>query len=274
MNKTIVKPILFYLFASVLAFFILIPFFWMISTSLKGYGALMSIPIQWIPETISFKSFAQIFAIFPFARAIFNSAFVSILSTTITILSASMAAYVFAKIKFRAREKLFLVVLATMMIPGQVTVIPIFLVLKKLGLINTFTGLIAPTIFNAFAIFMLRQYIKDIPDDFINAAVMDGASYFRIFRSVIMPLSVPIIMTLGVITFMGAWNDYFWPLIILSDKTKMTLSLALSQLNGQYVSKYNILMAGSLLSMIPIIVIYIFAQKYFTSGLQLGGIKG
>ncbi len=274
MSKTIAKPIFFYLFASLLAFFILIPFFWMISTSLKSYGALMSIPIRWIPETISFKSYAKVFVIFPFARAIFNSAFVSVLSTVITILSASMAAYVFAKIRFKGRERLFLVVLATMMIPSQVTVIPIFLVLKKLGLINTFTGLIAPTIFNAFAIFMLRQHMKDIPDDFIDAAVIDGASYFRIFRSVILPLSMPIITILGVITFMGAWNDYFWPLVILYDKAKMTLSLALSQLNGQHTDMYNILMAGSLLSMIPIIVIYIFAQKYFMSGLQLGGIKG
>ncbi|MEW5816342.1 MAG: carbohydrate ABC transporter permease, partial [Spirochaetota bacterium] len=151
---------------------------------------------------------------------------------------------------------------------------PIFLVLKNLKLVNTFAGLIAPTIFNAFAIFMLRQQMKTISDDFIAAAVIDGASYFRIFLSVVLPLSVPIIATLGVINFMNVWNDYYWPLIILYDKAKMTLTLALSQLNGQYESKYHILMAGSLLSMVPIIMIYIFAQKYFTTGLQLGGIKG
>jgi multiple sugar transport system permease protein len=273
MPNRLYKPLFFYLFASALAIFALIPFFWMISTSLKSKGALISIPIQWIPETVSYEGYKKIFTLFPFEKAIFNSAFVSVASTALIILSALMAAYVFAKIEFKGREIVFAVFLATMMVPGQVTTIPIFLVLKEFHLLNSFTGLLLPTIFNPFAVFMLRQYIKTIHNDFLDAAFMDGASQPKVFLRVIVPLSMPIIATLGVITFQGAWNDYFWPLVVLSDKAKMTLPLALSSLNGQYGSEYNTLMAGSLISMLPIIILYMFAQGFFKSGLQMGGIK-
>lgn len=274
MHKRLFKKTLFYFFASILSLFILIPFFWMISTSLKEKGALLTVPVQWIPEKISFQAYRKIFELFPFARALFNSTFIAVAVTFITVLSATMAAYVFAKITFRGRERLFKLYLATMMVPGQVTIIPIFLVLNSLGLINSFRGLILPSIFNAFAVFMLRQQIKTIPDDYIDAAVIDGASHFGIFKNVIIPLSSSIIATLTIITFMGSWNDYFWPLIVLNDRNKMTLPLALNQLNGQYSSQYNVIMAGSLISMLPIIIVYAFAQNYFKSGLQLGGIKG
>ena len=273
MLKSYWRPLSFYVFATLLALFALIPFVWMLSTSLKTKGALTEIPIQWIPDPFSFDGYVKVFTLFPFARAIANSAFVSVSATAITIFSALMAAYVFAKIQFRGREALFALFLATMMVPGQVTIIPIFLVLKELSLLNTFTGLRLPSIFNAFAVFMLRQFIKTVHDDFLDAAFMDGASQFGVFRKIIIPLSAPIIATLGIITFMGAWNDYFWPLVILSDRAKMTLPLALSSLNGQYGNEYNTLMAGSLISMLPIILLYLFAQRFFKSGMQLGGIK-
>jgi multiple sugar transport system permease protein len=143
-----------------------------------------------------------------------------------------------------------------------------------MGLLNTYTGLILPSIFNAFGIFMLRQYMNSISNEFIEAAILDGANYYTIFYQIMIPLCMPVIATLGVITFMGAWNDYFWPLIVLSDINKMTLPVALSQLNGQYSTEYNTLMAGSLISMAPILIVYAFAQKYFEAGLQLGGVKG
>jgi multiple sugar transport system permease protein len=273
MLKRWYKPLSFYVFSTALGLFALIPFFWMLSTSLKSKGALMIIPIQWIPEQISFEGYIKIFTLFPFGRAIFNSAFVSVAATIITLSSALMAAYVFAKIEFKGREILFALFLATMMIPGQVTIIPVFLVLKNLHLLNTFTGLLIPGIFNAFAIFMFRQFIKTIHNDYLDAAFMDGASQMNVFWRIIVPMSTPVIATLAIITFMGAWNDYFWPLVILSDKAKMTLPLALNSLNGQYASDYNTLMAGSLISMAPIILLYMFAQRFFKSGLQLGGIK-
>lgn len=273
-KRNAVDKILFYLFASILGLLILIPFFWMVITSLKDRQNVLTVPIQWIPDPISFKSYEDVFTLFPFGTAILNSLFVSVLTTLITLLSASMAAYAFAKVEFKSREKLFGIYLATMMVPGQVTIIPMFIVLNQLKLVNSFAGLLAPSIFNAFAIFMLRQQMKSISNDYIDAGIIDGASHFRIFRSVIVPLASPVMATLGVITFMGAWNDYFWPLVILTDPKKMTLSLALQNLNGQYPSFYNVLMAGSLISMLPILVIYGFAQKYFKAGLQVGGIKG
>jgi len=264
----------FYLIASIIAMVILIPFFWMISTSLKERGALMTIPIQWIPDKVSFEAYQKLFKVFPFGRSILNSFYVAVMTTFITISSAAMAAYVFAKIEFKGREKIFALYLATMMIPGQVTMIPNFLVLKYMGLLNTFTGLMLPSLINAFGTFILRQNMMTIPNDYIEAAVIDGASHFTIFYKVILPLNKPILAALAIITFIGTWNSYLWPLIILSSKDKMTLPVGLSLLNGQYGSQYNLLMAGGLMSIIPILIIFLFAQKYFEKGLSLGGIKG
>lgn len=273
-NKEIWRKILFYSIISIIAVIIIIPFFWMISTSLKERGALMAIPIQWIPDKVSFEAYQKLFKIFPFGRAIFNSMYVAIMTTFITISSAAMAAYVFAKIEFKGREKIFVLYLATLMIPGQVTMIPNFIILKYMGLLNTFTGLMIPSLINAFATFILRQNMKVIPNDYIEAAVIDGASHLTIFCKVILPLIKPIIAALGIITFMGTWNSYLWPLIILTSKNKMTLPVGLSLLSGQHGAEYNLLMAGSLISIIPILIVFLFTQKYFEKGLSLGGIKG
>ncbi|RCW60373.1 MULTISPECIES: carbohydrate ABC transporter permease [Halanaerobium] len=266
--------IFFYFSATLIAIFMLLPFFWMISTSLKSSGSVMTIPIQWIPENPGFNSYRKVFEIFPFARSIFNSVFVAVATTLITVLSSAMAAYVFAKFEFKGREILFSLYLATLMIPKQVTMIPNFLIIREIGLLNTFTGLMLPSLFNAFATFMLRQNIKTVPDSYIEAAVMEGSSQFRIFKDIILPLVKPTLATLTVITFMEAWNRYLWPLIVLTDRSKMTLPVGLSLLNGQYGEQYNLLMAGSLISIIPMLLVYIFAQKYFEKGLSVGGIKG
>lgn len=273
-SKRSSNVIIFYVITTVLALFILLPFFWMVSTSLKSRGALMALPIEWIPKKISFEGYTKLFDVFPFGRTVLNSIFVSIVTTIVSLTSALMAAYAFSKLDFKGKNTLFSLYLATMMIPSQVTTIPIFIVLKYMGLLNTYTGLILPSIFNAFGIFMLRQYMNSISNEFIEAAILDGANYYTIFYQIMIPLCMPVIATLGVITFMGAWNDYFWPLIVLSDRNKMTLPVALSQLNGQYSTEYNTLMAGSLISMVPILIVYAFAQKYFEAGLQLGGVKG
>jgi multiple sugar transport system permease protein len=258
----------------IFSFFTLLPFFWMVSTSLKKTKALTVLPIQWFPDEISFDGFVKIFDIFPFDKAIFNSIFISVLITFVTVMSASMAAYVFSKINFKGREALFGIYIATMMIPANITMIPNYLTLKHLSLLNSYVGIMLPSLFNAFGTFMIRQYMRTIPDDFVEAAVLDGASQLRIFFKMILPLSKPAIATLTVITFMGAWNDYLWPLIVLTDKNKMTLPVGLSLLNGQHQSDYNMLMAGALISMIPILLIYTFAQRYFEQGLSVGGIKG
>ena len=273
-RKGIVHKLAFYVCATVIGFLNMMPFFWMISTSLKARKALLVLPIQWIPESPSFEAYTRLFQLFPFGRAILNSVFISVTTTVIVVMSSSMAAYVFAKIPFKGRELVFTLFLMTMMIPGQVTMIPNFLVLRYLGLLNTYLGVLLPTVFNAFATFLLRQNIRVIPDAYSEAAIIDGASHFTIFWRIIIPLSRPALAALSVITFMGTWNDYLWPLIVFTDRTKMTLPVGLGLLNTQYGNQYNLLMAGGLISMAPILLLYSVAQKYFEQGLSIGGIKG
>ena len=264
----------YYVVSILIAVVAMIPFLWMISTSLKSRGALMSIPIEWIPAEPSLDAYGEVFSRFPFLKTIGNSLFISVSYTVITLISASMAAFAFAKIRFRCANLLLKLYLATMMIPTQVTMIPLFVIMNNLGLINTYPSVILPSLFRAFAVFMLVQQMRGIPNDYIEAAELDGAGLFRIYRTVVLPLSGSAIATLTITTFMESWNDYLWPLLMLNDKNKMTLTLALNSLNGQYGTEYNILMAGSLLSMIPIVVIYALAQKYFKEGLMAGGVKG
>ena len=264
----------YYVVSIVLAVIALIPFMWMISTSLKSRGALMSIPIEWIPAEPTLDGYAKVFSRFPFLRTIGNSLLISVAYTIITLISASMAAFAFAKLRFRGSGAILSVYIATMMIPTQVTMIPLFVVMNRLGLIDSYASVILPSMFKPFAVFLLVQQMKTIPNDYIDAARIDGAGLFQTYRKVALPLCIPTLATLAVTTFMESWNDYLWPLLMLTDRNKMTLPIALSTLNGQYSTEYNVLMAGSLISMIPIIIIYIAAQKQFMSGLMAGGIKG
>ena len=273
-NKNAVRIILFYLLTFGIALIVVIPFFWMVSASLKSKGAIMQIPIEWIPQNPTLNSYKTVFTRFPLVQAIINSFGITIAYTVITILSASMAAFAITKIKFPYADIIFKLFLASMMIPTQVTLIPLFVIMNKLGLINTYPSVILPSLFRAFAVFLLVQQMRGIPNDFMEAAKIDGAGMFRIYAIVIMPLTKSAIATLTITTFMECWNDYLWPLLMLSDKTKMTLTLALNSLNGQYGTEYNLLMAGSLISMLPIMCIYAFAQKYFKAGLMSGGVKG
>lgn len=272
-HKKNLGTLFYYLFSILLAIAAIIPFLWMISTSLKSRGALMSIPIEWIPKEPSLVAYAKVFGKFHFFRTIGNSLLISVSYTLITLLSASMAAFAFAKMRFPFGNGIFKVYLATMMIPTQVTMIPLFVIMNKMGLINTYSSVILPSIFRPFAIFLLVQQIKTIPNGFVEAARIDGANLFQIYRKVLLPLCAPALATLAVTTFMESWNDYLWPLLMLTDSAKTTLPIALSTLNGQYATEYNVLMAGSLISMIPIIITYICAQKYFKNGLMDGGIK-
>lgn len=272
--KRKINKILFYVVAIALAVVAMIPFLWMISTSLKSRGALMAIPIQWIPENPTLDAYIKVFSKFPFAKTIGNSLFISVSYTVITLLSSSMAAFAFAKLKFPGNDLIFKCYLATMMIPTQVTMIPLFVIMNKMGLIDSYASVILPSIFRPFAVFMLVQQMRTIPNDFLDAAKIDGANLFQVFGKVALPLCAPSLATLSITTFMESWNDYLWPLLMLTDKNKMTLPIALSTLNGQYATEYNVLMAGSLISMIPIIIIYICAQKYFKNGMMSGGIKG
>lgn len=264
----------YYIISILLAVLALIPFLWMISTSLKSRGALMSIPIEWIPAEPTLDAYTEVFSRFPFLRTIGNSLFISVAFTLITLVSASMAAFAFAKLRFRGSGVILSIYIATMMIPTQVTMIPLFVVMNRLGLIDSYASVILPSMFKPFAVFLLVQQMKTIPNDYLDAARIDGAGLFHICFRVALPLCIPTLATLAVTTFMESWNDYLWPLLMLTDRNKMTLPIALSTLNGQYNTEYNVLMAGSLISMIPIIIIYIAAQKQFKAGLMAGGTKG
>ena len=264
----------YYVVSILLAVVAMIPFLWMISTSLKSRGALMSIPIEWIPDEPTLDAYREVFSRFPFMRTIGNSLLVSVSFTLITLISASMAAFAFAKIRFRGSDVILKLYLAMMMIPTQVTMIPLFIIMNRLGLIDSYASVILPSIFKPFAVFMLVQQMKSIPNDYLDAARVDGAGIFHVYGRIALPLCAPTLATLAVTTFMESWNDYLWPLLMLTDRNKMTLPIALSTLNGQYNTEYNVLMAGSLISMIPIIIIYLCAQKQFKNGLMAGGIKG
>lgn len=273
-TKKRVNTVCFYVIAIGLAVIAMIPFLWMISTSFKSRGALMSIPIQWLPKEPTWAAYIKVFSKFPFAKTIGNSLFISVSYTVITLLSSSMAAFAFAKLRFTGSKLLLGGYLATMMIPTQVTMIPLFVIMNRLGLTDSYASVIMPSIFRPFAVFMLVQQMRTIPNDFLDAARIDGASVFQSFRQVALPLCAPSLATLSITTFMESWNDYLWPLLMLSDKNKMTLPIALSTLNGQYNTEYNVLMAGSLISMIPILIIYMIAQKQFKDGMMAGGLKG
>lgn len=273
-TKNILGNVGFYVISILIAIIVMIPFFWMLSTSLKSKGALMALPVQWIPEEPTLDAYIQVFKRFPFLRAVGNSLFITVSYTLITILSASMAAFAFTKIKFPFADGIFKLYLASMMIPTQVTLIPLFIIMNRMSLTDTYASVICPSLFKAFGIFLLVQNMKSIPNDFIEAARIDGAGMWYIYRKIMLPLSAPAIATLAITTFMDSWNDYLWPLVMLSNRDKMTITLALNSLNGQYATEYNVLMAGSLISMIPIIIVYIGANSRMKSGIMVGGVKG
>lgn len=273
-TKNIFGDIGFYAISIIIAIIVMIPFFWMLSTSLKSKGALMALPVQWIPEEPTLDAYVQVFKRFPFLRAVGNSLFITVSYTLVTILSSSMAAFAFTKIRFPFADGIFKLYLASMMIPTQVTLIPLFIIMNGMNLTDTYASVICPSLFKAFGIFLLVQNMKSIPNDFIEAAQIDGARMWYIYRKIMLPLSAPAIATLAITTFMDSWNDYLWPLVMLSDRNKMTITLALNSLNGQYATEYNVLMAGSLISMIPIIIVYIGANSRMKSGIMVGGVKG
>lgn len=253
---------------------LIFPFVWMLSGSFKDNLEVVKMPPTLIPETFRFSNYTEITQYFPIYKFLWNSIFVSVITTLGQILVCTMAAFIFAKVTFKGRETLFILYLITMMIPMQVTMTPLFIIFQKLHLINTFAGLMLPGIFSAYGTFLMRQHIMTIPDPLLEAAFMDGASYVRVFRSVILPLSKPAMATLAIFAFMASWNNFLWPLIITSDKNLMTLPIGLSKLQGRWATEWNILMAGNVVSFIPILIVFLFASRYFIKGVTMSGVKG
>ena len=273
-RKTLLSNLGFYVFAGGIGLIIVVPLYWMIVTAFKTQTAIFTYPIEWFPKEITLQNFVDLFARFPFGKVLVNSAIVSVSYSIISIVTCSMAAFAFAKIPFRGSEVLLKVYLATLMIPFQSTLIPLFMLFNSAGLSNTFGSVIIPSLFRVFGIFLLVQHMRTIPDDYIDAARIDGASYFTILWKVILPLSLPVIAGYAVITFMDAWNDYLWPLVMLTKPEMMTVPVALGMVNGQFERNFGVQMAGSLISIVPVVLIYLAAQSKMKDGLTLGGIKG
>ena len=252
----------------------IVPFAWMISTSLKSGQYVLSMPPQLIPNPATLDSYRRIFELYPIGRMLFNSLFVAGLTTVGQLVTCSMAAYAFARLKFRGHNFVFLLYLATLMVPFQVTITPLFILMRIFGWINTYQGLILPGVFSAFGTFMLRQAFMTIPAEYEEAAYMDGASPLTIFLKIILPLSKPALATLSVFAFMGSWNSFMWPLFIVREETLMTLPVGLATLQGRWLTEWNLVMAGAVITVLPMLLLYLFAQKYLVQGYVMSGLKG
>lgn len=265
-----------YLLLILLALVVLIPFYWMFLTSIQPLSEVFVSSIRWIPRRITFSAYVDAFTspALPFGRLFLNSVFVATSVTVLQILTSSLAAYSFARLRYPGRDKLFLVYLATLMIPAQVTMIPNFIVLKTLGWIDTYQGLILPMAFNPFGVFLLRQYFLTIPYELEDAARIDGASFFQCYWHIILPLSGPAVAALSIFTFLAQWNEFLWPLIVTNKLEMFTLSVGLQYFQGLEFAQWPQMMATSLASMLPVLIVYLFQQRRFVQGIALTGLTG
>lgn len=253
----------------------LIPFLWMISTSLKRPGMVFTFPPQWIPRPAYWSNYVLVFQLTPFARYLGNTAVYAVLATIGQLLSCSLGGFVFARLRFPGKNLIFLSLLATMMVPYQVTMIPTFMLFRTLGWLDSYRPLIVPAFTGgAFGVFLLRQYFLTVPFELVDAAKIDGAGWLTIYWRVFLPLAMPALATLGVFSFMNAWNDLLGPLIYLNSTGKYTVSIALAFFQGQHKVEWSALMAASIMSLVPVLVLYFAgAQKYFVQGIATVGIK-
>lgn len=254
------------------------PLLWMVATSLKEAGQVFAEAKvwwqEWVPTTFVWQNYWNVWDVVPFARFYVNSIFVSLCITVGQVVTSAMAAYAFARLNFPGRDRLFFGYLATMMIPGAVTMIPVFILLRWLGWIDSYKALILPGIFSAYGTFMLRQFFLTLPKDLEDAAKIDGCSYRRIFWHIILPLSKPALATLTTFTFMGSWMNLMWPLIVVNTHTKYTLPVGLAYFQGIHGTDWTLLMAASMMMIFPILLVFLFNQRFFVEGIKLTGIKG
>lgn len=253
-----------------------LPFLWMLSTSLKEQQYILKTPPELIPNPLTFSSYTGLAERIDLGRTFFNSIMVAAVGTVGQIIVAAMAAYAFSRLEWHGRNTVFLLYLATMMVPAVVLVVPQFILVRQLGWMNTYAALIVPGLFSAFGTFLLRQSLMSIPKDFEEAALVDGANHFTIFWRIIMPLSRPAIATLAVFSFMGYWNNYLYPLFVARQEAVMTLPIALATLQAgpRALTEWNMVMAGAVITVLPILVAYLLAQRWFVRGVMSSGIKG
>ncbi len=263
------------------------PFVWMVTASFQSIGDMFRWPPSWIPRNPSFDNYVTFFEQERIGRLFFNSAYVALSVTALQLFTSSLAAYTFAKRRFPGRDLLFLLTLGTLMIPGQVTLIPNYVILKNIpffggndwtgsggsGWLDSYWGLIVPSSVSAFGIFLMRQYMKTIPDDLLDAARVDGATEFRIFAQIVMPLCRPALAALGIFTFTYQWDDFFWPLVIISSEELRTLPLGLALFVTRNRTAWDLLMAGSVITTVPVLLVFLFFQRHFIRGIAVTGMK-
>ncbi|MBW7455108.1 carbohydrate ABC transporter permease [Paenibacillus sepulcri] len=252
-----------------------LPFVWMVLSALKDLSQVFIVPPKWIPSPFVWSNFKDSLTALPFGRAYFNSFYINVIVVLSQLLTCSMAAYAFAKIRFPMREPLFLMFLATMMVPGQVTIIPLYLIMKNIGWLDSHLSIIVPSaLLNAFGVFLLRQFFKGIPKEMEEAAIVDGANRWTIYSRIMLPLIKPALSALGIFTFLGMWNNFFNPLIFLNSPDKFTVPMMLNLYRGMYATDWTLMMAGAAIALIPVLIVYIIGQRYIIEGVTLSGIKG
>lgn len=256
------------------AIFALAPMLWMLSASFMPTGTANSYPPPLIPRHPTLDHYRTLFGQLAVGRYMFNSAVIATAATLLSLLVNSLAGYAIAKLRFRGRDNVYRVMSAALLIPVQVTMLPLFLLLKELGLVNSYWGAIIPSIATIFGIFLIRQYAMGIPDDLLDAARIDGAGEFRIYWSIVLPVIRPILATLAIWTFLASWNDFLWPLVVLTDDARYTLPVALASLSGEHVQDTELMMAGAVVTVFPVVLVFLLLQRAYVQGVMVGSVKG
>ncbi|MGH8033261.1 MAG: carbohydrate ABC transporter permease [Luteimonas sp.] len=250
------------------------PLLWMLSVSFMQVGEASHFPPPLLPSAPTLDNYHALFARAGMGRYLINSLLIASCVSVLSLLFNTMAGYAFAKLRFAGRERMFRVLLAALVIPAQVAMMPLFLLLKEFALVNTYAGAVVPGMATIFGIFLVRQYARSIPDEMLEAARIDGAGEFRIFFQIVIPALKPILVTLAIFSFLGAWNDFMWPLIVLSDQSLQTLPVALASLSREHVQDNELMMAGSVVTIVPVLLLFLALQRYYIQGLLMGSVKG
>jgi multiple sugar transport system permease protein len=263
-----------YIILSLGAIITLAPFLWMVLGSIKTNTEIIQVPPTFLPKSPTVENYINVVTTVPFGRYMLNSVFISGVVTIAVLFTSTLAGYVFAKFNFPAKQMIFTIILATLLIPFQLSVVPLFLITWKLGIYNTYLALIVPELVSAYGIFMMRQFMHEVPNELLDAARIDGASEYRIFFTIVLPLIKPAIATLGIITFSGSWNAFLWPVIAIVNENLKTVQLAMGTFVGWRNSQYGSLMAASTMAVIPILIIFILMQRWILQGISMTGVKG
>jgi len=260
--------------AAALAALVLFPLLWMVSVSFMSAGEAAQFPPPILPERPTLEHYRELFVVQGVGRYLLNSVWLATLATLLALLFTVPAGYAFAKLRFRGRERIFQLLVGALVIPGQIGTLPLFLMLERVGLVNTYAGALVPWLASIFGLFLVRQYATSLPDEMLEAARVDGADEVQIFTRIVLPGLQPILVTLALFVFLGSWNDFLWPLIILTDQSRYTLPVALAALSREYVQDAELMMAGSVVTVLPVLALFLALQRYYIQGLLAGSVKG